>query len=123
MISNSVQLNLQLNQNIENLMEITSTELLYIETNGGEDQKQGVRPDPSHVHVSSNSGGSLRAIPNHFSTGGSPVKINKALFLLNIFNRIRRHNDIMQIFPSLTFVWQLECLPPMLVFYLFLISH
>lgn len=32
MISNSVQLNLQLNQNIENLIEITPTELQYIET-------------------------------------------------------------------------------------------
>lgn len=32
MISNSVQLNLQLNQNIENLIEITSTELLHIES-------------------------------------------------------------------------------------------
>lgn len=32
MISNSIQLNLQLNQNIENLIEITPTELEYIET-------------------------------------------------------------------------------------------
>lgn len=40
MIPNSVQLNLQLNQNIEDLIEITSLELLYIETNGGEDQKR-----------------------------------------------------------------------------------
>lgn len=40
MISNSVQLNLQLNQNIENLIEMTPIELLHIETNG-EDQKTG----------------------------------------------------------------------------------
>lgn len=33
MISNSVQLNLQLNQNIENLIEVTSTEPLHIKTN------------------------------------------------------------------------------------------
>ena len=32
MISNSVQLNLQLNQNIENLIEITPIELQHVET-------------------------------------------------------------------------------------------
>lgn len=36
MISDSVQLNLQLNQNIENLVEITPRELQYRETSAKE---------------------------------------------------------------------------------------